>query len=354
MRILSTYFALLLTMLITNCLSAQEEYKDKIDALETQKEQITQQEKKALKQEVSDITERLEKEFITVEEAKILKENAAKKRALNIENRIAIIDNQIALLERNEGHVLQDEKEVNVFEDGVGIRVNVGDEPWDLLENKHKAVKYDRRTYSDLVIAFGLNNAIIEGESLNDSPYEVWGSRFFEIGWNWRTRVFARSNIMRIHYGFSFQFNGLKSKNNQYFVLSDGEAIHQEFEYPLDKSKLRMDNIVFPVHFEFGPSRTTSSENRIRYSIKGQFRIGMGGYGGFNMRAIQKLKYRRDGHRVKDKLIGGYNTNSFIYGVSAYAGVGCVLVYAKYDLNPIFNNATIDQRNISMGLRFLL
>ncbi|HMB63873.1 MAG TPA: hypothetical protein VKN36_12415, partial [Eudoraea sp.] len=159
-------------------------------------------------------------------------------------------------------------------------------------------------------------------------------------------------NFMRINYGFSFQFNGLKPKDNQYFVLNNGQAELEEFDVELKKSKLRMDNLVFPVHFEFGPSRLRKTEEKMRYSLSRQFRIGIGGYGGFNLGSRQKLKYTRDGDKVKDKFKRSYSTNDLIYGISAYMGIEGVLLYAKYDLNPIFNDAPLDQRNISLGLRF--
>lgn len=334
-------------------ISAQEDYQEKVAKLEKQKEQITLQEKEALKEEVKTITTRLERGEITEEQALELKEEAARKRALNIEDRIAIIDNQIALLKRNKGEVLETKKDISIIEDGVGLTINVGDESLNLFSNKGKVPVYDRRTYSDFVIAFGLNNAIIEGTSLNDSPYEIGGSRFFEIGWSWRTRVFKNSNFLRFHYGVSFQNNGLRSKNNQVFVLDDNGTITQEeFEFDLRKSKFRMDNLVFPLYLEFGPSKRREYSNKIRFSIENQLRIGLGGFWGFNTSARQKLKYNRNGQSVKDKLIGGYNTSSFVYGISGYVGVGGVLLYAKYDLNPIFDDASIEQRNISLGLRF--
>lgn len=334
-------------------ISAQEDYQEKVAKLEKQKEQITLQEKEALKEEVKTITTRLERGEITEGQALELKEEAARKRALNIEDRIAIIDNQIALLKRNKGEVLETKKDISIIEDGVGLTINVGDESLNLFSNKGKVPVYDRRTYSDFVIAFGLNNAIIEGTSLNDSPYEIGGSRFFEIGWSWRTRVFKNSNFLRFHYGVSFQNNGLRSKNNQVFVLDDNGTITQEeFEFDLRKSKFRMDNLVFPLYLEFGPSKRREYSNKIRFSIENQLRIGLGGFWGFNTSARQKLKYNRNGQSVKDKLIGGYNTSSFVYGISGYVGVGGVLLYAKYDLNPIFDDASIEQRNISLGLRF--
>ncbi len=351
MRTISIYLTLILIALLVQITTAQDQHSDKIVELKEQKDQITLQEKEALKTEIEEINQRLDKQQLNSDEAKKLKEASAKKRALNIENRIAIIDNEIALLERNDGEILELENEVSILEDGVGISINVGDEPWTFFERK-KPIKYDRRTYSDFVFAFGLNNALIDEESLEDTPYKIGGSRFFEMGWAWRTRVFKNSNFVRLHYGFSFQFNGLKPENNQYFVSNGDQVELQDFEFDLDKSKLRMDNLVFPMHFEFGPSKLTENENSIRYSLDNQFRIGIGGYGGFNMGTRQKLKYDNAGDSVKEKLIGGYNTTNFVYGLSAYAGIEGVLLYLKYDLNPIFKNAAVEQHNISLGLRF--
>ena len=350
MRTITFYVALFIISLIAQSVQAQEPYKDKIEILKEQKNHIISQEKEALKVEVEEINKRLEDKQIRAEEAKALKEAAAKKRALNIENRIAIIDNEIALLERNDGEVLGLNKKISIHDDRVEINLDICDEPWTIL--KKKEPKYDRRTYSDLVIAVGFNNALIDGQSLEDSPYKVGGSRFFEIGGAWRTRVFKNSNFMRFHYGFSFQFNGLKPKDNQYFVVNGSQTELQEFEYDLDKSKLRMDNLVFPIYVEFGPSKVKKTEKSIRYSLDKQFRIGVGAYGGFNLGTRQKLKYDRAGENVKDKLKRGYNTTDFIYGLSAYAGVGGTQLYLKYDLNPIFTDAAVEQHNISLGLRF--
>ena len=113
-----------------------------------------------------------------------------------------------------------------------------------------------------------------------------------------------------------------------------------------------MDNLVFPVHFEFGPSKLRKTETTIRYSVRNQFRMGLGGFGGFNLGTRQKLKYNNNGENVKDKLKRGYNTTNFVYGLSGYAGFDGVLVYVKYDLNPIFKDAAVEQHNISLGLRF--
>ncbi|AYN66870.1 hypothetical protein D1013_05530 [Euzebyella marina] len=354
MRTVGTFLLITFLFLFGQYIAAQEEVsvKENIAKLEEKKVEVTNLEKEALKKEVEDINQKLDKEEITFERAQTLKKNAAEKRALNIENKLAIIDNQIALLQRNGNYNLN--SETSSLELAIGGK----DESGNLLfgvqykSGNEKNTVYDRRTYGDPVIAFGLNNAIIEGTSIEDTPYKIGGSRFFEIGWAWRTRVFKNSNFMRLHYGVSFQFNGLKPKDNEYFVLNNGVAELDEFPQELDKSKFRMDNLVFPLHFEFGPSKLTQSEDKIRYDIHNQFRVGLGGYAGLNLGARQKLKYELDGENVKDKIKRDYNTSSFVYGLSAYAGFDSVQLYLKYDLNPIFQDAPVEQRNISLGLRF--
>ena len=352
MNILTRFFVPLALLCCLQSLSAQEAYQKRIEELKTLREQVETQEKEALKDEIRSIETRERDGELTEGEARTLKEEAARKRALNIQDRMDMIDREIALLERNEGDVLGSRRAYAVDSESAEIRIRVNEDPWVVWHGHHRSPPRDRRTYSDLVVAVGFNNALSKGQSLEESPYKLAGSRFFEMGWAWRTRVFQHSNWLRLHYGFSFQFNGLKPENNQYFVADGGETTLQEFEYELDKSKFRMDNLVFPVHFEVGPSRYREYKDRFRYSLKKQFRLGFGGYAGFNMSTRQKLKYTRNGDRVKDKLKRGYNTSDFIYGLSAYAGVDRVLLYAKYDLNPVFQNAETDQHNVSLGLRF--
>ena len=155
---------------------------------------------------------------------------------------------------------------------------------------------------------------------------------------------------MRLKYGVSFQFNGLKADDNRYFVEDGDQTVLEEFPYEVDKAKLRMDNLVVPVHFVFGPSKITYDKKRAHYNTE-NFKIGLGGYAGLNLSTIQKLKYKEDGRDRKDKLSQNYNTSNFIYGLSAYVGYDNIGLYVKYDLNPIFKDNLIEQNNISVGLR---
>ena len=312
------------------------------------KEQVIEDEKDALKMEVEAINKRLEKKEITTERAETLKQDAAEKRALNMENKVAIIENKISLLERNGS--LDTEAETV----GLTITINGDGEKrvFNIGSDGHHEVVYDRRTTSDLVFAVGLNNAIADGQSLDDSPYSVGGSRFAELGVAWKTRVFDNSNWLRVKYGFSFQFNGLKATDNQYLVDTGEQTVLQTYPLDLQKSKFRMDNLVIPVHFEFGPSKKIEKENYFRYATDKKFKVGLGGYAGVNLRTIQKLKFNENGGRIKQKQKANFNTNNLVYGLSGYIGWDNTALYLKYDLNSVFKDNPTELHNVSLGLRF--
>ena len=325
----------------------------KIKQLESKKEGLIKAEKEALKQALIDIEKRLNKGSITKEVAASLKAAAAKLRAENIANRSAMIDLEIALLKKNDGELVEWPATFEDLDQGIEISMDVNGKPFAFF--KEPRVRYDRKTYSDFVIIMGINNLVNFDQDIvgmEDVDFQLGGSRFFEFGWVWRTRLFTRNNFVRFNYGVMFQYNGLKPKNNQYVAIIDGRTQLAVFDQELRKSKFRADNLVFPMHLEFGRSQKIESDGKIRYSINNSFRIGVGGYAGVNLSSRQKLKYTQNGERVKEKLKQGYDVNDFVYGLSAYAGRGGTQLYAKYDLSPLFANGPISGNNISLGLRF--
>lgn len=346
MRTSILYVLLVLCSLTVEISSAQEDAQsnqETLKHLEAKKEKVLEEEKAALKQKVQEIQRREDAGEISKEEAQQEKREAAKLHASNIENRVSIIENKIELLSRDEQW-----EEEDPWADSDTSKFTFS--KWSDDDKDRK--RYDKRTQSDLVVAFGFNNALHEGQSVNDLDFKIAGSRFFELGYAWRTRVFEQSNWLRLKYGFSFQFNGLKPTDNRYLVQEGDYTVFEEFPLDLDKSKFRLDNLVFPLHFEIGPSDRREYEDRFHFSTHKKFRIGLGGYAGFNMGKIQKLKYEEDGERVKQKIKHNFNVNEFIYGLSGYVGWGDTSLYVKYDLNPIFETPNEELRNISVGLRF--
>ncbi|WP_034061414.1 hypothetical protein [Lacinutrix jangbogonensis] len=359
MQTITKYIIILILGLFTIYASAQDieessNNPEKEKQLELLIEEIRTHEKSALKFEVEQINDRVTKKEITYEEGEDLKQEVAKKRALNIENRISIFKNKLAFYERNnlrtpldeDGNVKKREFDIsfnslNDINNFTGVTI---------LGGKKKPVKYDYRTLSGLVVAAGINNALIDGQSLSDSPYKIGGSGFFELGFQWRTRILKNSNAIRLRYGLSLQWNKYDLKDNKYFVQDGNLTTIETFPVDLKQAKFRTTNLVVPLYFEFGQYTKTEKKDRVRYYNRG-FKIGFGGYAGLNIGAKQKLWYKENGERTKQKIKQDYNVNPFVYGVGAYIGLDDVSLFFKYDLSNTFKNNSIKQNNISLGLR---
>lgn len=352
MQTITKYIIIIYLSLLAVNVSAQETEKKltKKEKIEALKQIIIDSEKDALKIEVEQINEQVVKKEITYKQGENLKKEAAKKRALNINNRISIMENKIEFNIRNNlPNGLKSKKNKNKFEISFGnndtniIGVTIG-------KTKEKP-KYDIRTSNDIVMAIGFNNAIIDGQILSDSPYKIGGSGFAELGWNWKTRLGVSGNSPRLKYGFMFQWNRYELKNNKIFVQNENTTSLETFPADLKQSEFRNTNLVFPLYFEFGPMKKIEKKDRIRFINNGKFKFGVGAYAGFNIGSQLKLRYKEDGNRIKQKIKQNFNVNDFIYGIGTYIGIGDISLYAKYDLSKTFKNANLKQNNISLGLR---
>lgn len=325
--------------------------KGSLEALEQEKQNILETEKFELKKQLAEIDDRLAKGELTLEKATALKQEAAKKSAQNIDNKTAIIDNQIQLANRD---VVYD------FRPNVGGYINLGfgnvidDKGSFLLGIDYKAPdkkpKYDKRTYSDVVVKFGFANAIGDGRTIGDS-YKFWGSGYGEIGVALKTRLFREKNTFRLSYGLSYQYSMYGAGKDRYFVNDNGKTVLMEFPHELKNSFLRVENLIVPVHLEFGPSVKKEYKDYFRYDTSMSFKAGIGGYAGINTGAMQRLQYEIDGKRVVDKNRSDYNVNKFVYGLDGYIGIGALSIFGRYELNPLFENSTYKEHAISFGIR---
>lgn len=325
--------------------------KRNLEALEAEKSNITEVEKFELKQQIEKIDERLKKGEITQEKATALKQEAAKISAENIDNKITIIENQIALTQRN---VVYDYKPNTTGYLELGFGNTIDDRGSFILGVKYKAAdkkpKYDKRTYRDVVLKSGFANAIGDGRTIGDS-YKFWQSGGVEIGLSFKTRLLKDSNRYRLSYGLSYQYTMYGPGKDKYFVNENGTTVIKPFPYELKNSFLRIENLVVPVHLEFGPSRKKEYKDHFRYDTSTSFKVGLGGYAGINTGAMQRLQYEVDGKKVVEKNRSDYNVNKFVYGLDGYVGFGAISLFARYELNPIFEKSAYKEHGIAFGIR---
>lgn len=347
--------------------SQKETFEQRARKIANKIEFITNSEKQALKEKVEAIEIQLEKGKISNDEASRLKQEAAEISAMKIETEInkqndalqeliqQKVDGEIASVEGSEkkggttinlGSSSNDSIGVNRTEINIGsMKVYHGEED--------KRRRLSKRTTSQFVLAFGLNSLITENESLNESDYKVWGSRFFEWGITMNTRILKNHNLLHAKYGLSLMYNNLRPTDNRYFVKNGDQTELQTGFTNFDDSRFRNVYLTAPVHLEFDfTPKKFDKEGNAYFRTHQSLRLGIGGYAGVRVKSKQILKYEEDDQKIKTKQKGDFNTSNFNYGLSAYIGYGQLSLYAKYDLNPLFKDNAIKQNNVSLGLRF--
>lgn len=347
MRNFTIYLTGFLCLFLTKVFS-QETFEFRAKAIATKIENITKDEKAALKIEVEAVNLELEKGTITKEQADEKKLKLANERAKNIEFKVSQAQDELKKLvqEKVDGLVKSD-ADCNYF-----LFHKSNGKNHDKYVRRHDSIKDYCRTTSQFVFALGLNN-LVTNKAVANSDYRYLGSHFYEWGVTANTRIFKNSNLLHAKYGMSVMYNNLRPTDNRYFVESGYQTNLESSPVHLDDSRFRNVYLVAPIHLEFDFSGTDKKGDKTIFKTHQSFRVGLGGFAGANLKSKQILFYEDlDGHDIKQRIKGNYNTTDFIYGASAYVGYKAVSLYAKYDISPLFSDNTVDQNNISLGLRF--
>ncbi len=342
MKNIVIYIALLLSLYV-NKTFAQETFSQRAESISIKIDNINKEEKAKLKKEIEQVNYDIDKGFITRDQADFKKQQLAQKRATNIENRVAVEQLELKKLvqEKVDGKI----KEIDTTKPKKyrftfnALRIN------DTIR------KGERRTTSQLVFAAGVNNVVTNGSPAN-SDFKYWGSHFYELGLTFNYRLTKAENLLHLKYGFSFVWNNLRPTENRNFVVSGNQTTLQTNPINQDDSRFRNVYLVFPIHLEFDFSPTKIKNGQPFFQSHESFRLGVGGYLGTNLSSKQFIDYAANSYDTATETNGDFNTNNFIYGASAYIGYSQTSLYLKYDLNPLFNNNTIKQNNISLGIRF--
>ena len=366
---------ILLFLCLHYSVNGQSDFEDRVKYIKRNIEIISGQEKEALRSKVEEINQNLEDKELTSEEADMQKKAAAEKCAAMIEQRIEPFENELRELIKSEvkgkderiesldddeddDEDDEDDDDENKDDDRADRKkeINIDGFKFDWKPRHQRKMRNEQRTTTQFVFAFGLNNIVSDDNlgTIENNGIRLSNSRFYEWGWTWKTRLAANSPFLNLKYGLSLTYNNLRPDNNQYYVKNGGKTLLAEHPFSLrDEPYFRMTNLVIPVHLEFDFSkRKKLDDDKMVIRTQKSVRAGIGGYAGINTRTKQILKYKADGLRTDQTTKGDYNTSDFIYGISAYIGYRDVSLYTKYDLNPIFTDNTVEQNNISFGLRF--
>ncbi len=341
MRNFTIYLALL-ACLFASKMVGQETFESRARTLAAKIESITADEKAALKTEVEAVNNQLINGTITKDEADSKKKKLAEARAINIESRVAAVEEELKTL-------VQDKVDGKIKDDT--IRKHKFTWHWKKEKDSIRNSGGQERTTSQFVFAMGANNLVTDG-AVAGSDYRYWGSHFYEWGFTYNTRLAKNNNLLHLKYGLSLMYNNLRPTDNRMFVDNGEQTDLVTNPVNMRDSRFRNVNLVLPVHLEFDFTKKQERDGKPVFRTHESFRFGVGGYVGVNVKSKQILKYDIDGYKSREITKGSFNTNDFIYGVSTYIGYKETSLYVKYDLSPLFKDNAIKQNNISLGIRW--
>jgi hypothetical protein len=191
---------------------------------------------------------------------------------------------------------------------------------------------------SDFGVYFGLNNWA-KGSTAGSS-LDTWGSRYFALSFRKNaTLVNGKKVDVAFSYGPEITWNNFMFEENNVVKMSGRQVNFQDFGQNLDKTKLVVPTLNFPMMFNLGFEEA-------------KFRIGLGGYVGCRIGGYRKIKYEDS---KKEKQKGSYGLNDFRYGLTAELGKRKGLTFFfRYDLSEMFKSEQVNAKGLqawSVGIR---
>jgi len=344
MRNLKIYLVGIACLFVSN-LFAQKTFESRTKEIASKIESVVYTEKEKLKIKVEEVNVSLSENKITSEEADKQKKDLAAASAVAIEEQVALLEKELHAIvqDKVDGKIKNTEKDSSAT-----IVINLSK---DYFKTK-KCAKGEKRTTSQFVFAFGVNN-LVTNEQVAHSDFYYWKSHFYEWGFTSNTRILADDNLLHFKYGLSLMYNNLRATDNSYFEKNGAQTDLLTSSVHLDESRFRNVYIMVPLHLEFDFTKKENREDGNYFRTHKSWRVGLGGYAGFRVKSKQILCFDdANGNGVEQKTKGNYNVNDFNYGLSTYVGYKATSLYLKYDMQPLFEKNSVDQNNISLGLRF--
>ncbi|OXB06148.1 hypothetical protein [Flavobacterium pectinovorum] len=343
-----TVYLVILVFLFVSKVLGQETFESRAKQIADKIEKITKEEKAALKEEVEAVNVQLSEGKITQEQADKRKKELAEARAVIIEEKVTLAQNELNdLVQQKVDGKIQEQDSTKKHM----LVIHWNDRNWEERKKVKDSIHGEKRTTSQFVFAMGLNNMMVDGK-LQDSNYSFIGSHFYEWGFTYNSRLMKNNNLLHAKYGLSLMYNNIRPTDNRSFVVNQDQTNLEVNTIHLNESRFRNVYLVLPVHLEFDFTKPTVSNGKTYFKTHKSFRFGIGGYAGINVKSKQILKFEEEDLKYKTTIKGDYNVNNFIYGLSSYIGYKSLSLYAKYDLNPLFQDNLVDEKNISLGLRF--
>ncbi|RRJ91908.1 hypothetical protein EG240_04945 [Paenimyroides tangerinum] len=307
-----------------------EIFQSQINKISNQLDKSIKENKEALKKDLLLIEQQLKNNEISQEKAEVLKNE----KAIFYANKI-------------DEATLKSEKEINE-----AIQVKINNE-LDMKASLNDYIKslVEKRSHIILSLGFGTSLNLVDG-ALNTDMYKTKPFSSIHFGVGGKTRLIKDNPHYYLRYEWTTIYNFVKPANQKVLDVVDNQTTLVDYEKPLKKSRIDFGQSRISAYFEYDFSKKKEDEygNVILRSRQSYF-MGIGGFAGYgNKKVTQIMKYKTSGKEHKNREIGAYGVNQFVYGVGAYFGYKKYSLFATYNLNPTFKNSEFKQNFLNIGI----
>jgi hypothetical protein len=341
----------LLLILSSSCLLAQENSNDEYVAIETRieaeiikmREQAKtneEKQKEKLKEKIEEINRQLDAKKITLEEADLLKKEAAENTAQGIIAYNKLMEAKIEYMKARK--IVQENGEWSVTLNPIDNEVTI------FNGNNRKYKKYHRTEFSS-ILAFGYN--YWSGDNLTIDDFSYKNNNFFQFGIRLNTLLDKNNGLLRLNYGLDMILHSTEFNGNRAVTIGGSNTQIAPIGFNVDKAQFTQLQLVAPLHIEIGGSKRKDYEDgRVRFDTYDEWKAGIGGFVGFNLRSTLNYKFEQDGRNIRQDTSNAFDTNALVYGVDAYVGYGSLTLFGRMNLNNVFKSDSVDAQYVSFGI----
>jgi hypothetical protein len=226
------------------------------------------------------------------------------------------------------------------------------------LKSKEDSVKHAKREGRSTVhlhFDIGLNTFVNSAANSVSAgapslSHWGWGIGYSTFGFDFVQPIaYSKRAKLAITFGPEFSTNRFKLRGNDQWAQNTNATVAERAPdaKQVDESKLTINTINLPVMLRL---KMRNKDDRRTLSA------GIGGFGGYRVGGNITTEYKLAGsdNRHEDKLAGGLNLNDWQYGLQGELGFHGLRLFAKYNLNEVFEAGKGPQTHaLSFGLRVL-
>ncbi len=196
-----------------------------------------------------------------------------------------------------------------------------------------------KKMKSKVIIETGINNFFMSLTTLDSEPIVNPGASWF---WNFGlVKIVPLSNKVSIEAGVTYLRNRFKFSNDVRLISEGNGQVPGFTSIPnaSEDPKLIAHYFTLPLVFNWKLTKT--------------FHISLGGFGGYNIGAGQKITLKEKEEEIEEYRHGAYGLNKWIYGVKAGLGLGGFDLFGQLSFANFFeSNSKYDYKTYMIGTSF--